>query len=223
MDASSVLSDDLSDYDVISDPGLESSIGDLGESSPLYEPQPADAAIARFVTPSLSADSIQLYVAQYLEGSVQKPFRYRRVRVYVDGIFDPLGVASVCPFQISATRADLILGSNALQLRQAKLSFPAVHLMVGVFSDLDCELNGIFPTTTHAERCELVRHCRWVDEVISEVPWQLDETFASDKKIDYVAIDEGITVDPRCDKLRVRGYDKMKGLGMSLHQVRPWV
>lgn len=30
---------------------------------------------------------------------------------------------------------------------------------------------------SHAERCESVRHCRWVDEVVAEAPWVIDEEF----------------------------------------------
>ncbi|KAH9948444.1 hypothetical protein B0H21DRAFT_733324 [Amylocystis lapponica] len=30
---------------------------------------------------------------------------------------------------------------------------------------------------THAERCEAVRHCRWVDEVVPDAPWVIDESF----------------------------------------------
>lgn len=39
-------------------------------------------------------------------------------------------------------------------------------------------------------RCEAVRHCRWVDEVISDCPWILDAAFLEKWKIDYVAHDE---------------------------------
>ena len=39
-------------------------------------------------------------------------------------------------------------------------------------------------------RCEAVRHCRWVDEVIPDCSWILDATFLDKWKIDYVAHDE---------------------------------
>jgi len=39
-------------------------------------------------------------------------------------------------------------------------------------------------------RCEGVRHCRWVDEVIPDAPWILDAAFLDKWKIDYVAHDE---------------------------------
>lgn len=102
--------------------------------------------------------------------------------------------------------------SHALQLRQAKLSFPAVQLLVGVFSDDTCAQNGIVTTVPHLERCELLRHCRWVDEVVPDAPWKLDEAFVTAMRIDYVAIDEGVSIDPAYDKERVKGYDIIKGI-----------
>jgi choline-phosphate cytidylyltransferase len=35
-----------------------------------------------------------------------------------------------------------------------------------------------------------VRHCKWVDEVVAEAPWVIDEAFIEKYKIDYVAHDE---------------------------------
>lgn len=46
-------------------------------------------------------------------------------------------------------------------------------------------------TRTHAIcRLEAVRHCRWVDEVVAEAPWVIDEAFIKKYEIDYVAHDE---------------------------------
>lgn len=42
--------------------------------------------------------------------------------------------------------------SHALQLRQAKLSFPSVHLLVGVNSDEDVVTHKARCVMTHAER-----------------------------------------------------------------------
>ena len=102
-----------------------------------------------------------------------------------------------------------------MRLRQAKLSFPTVHLMVGVLSDLLCIQHGEPAHLPHIERCELVRHCRWVDEVVPEAPWRLDEVFIRARRIDYVAIDEGASVNPAYEKERVRGYDTVKRLSKT--------
>ena len=42
----------------------------------------------------------------------------------------------------------------------------------------------------YSERCEAVRHCRWVDEVVPDAPWVIDAGFLEKYKIDYVAHDE---------------------------------
>lgn len=105
-----------------------------------------------------------------------------------------------------------LISRHALQLRQAKLSFPFVHLIVGVYSDLLCEQHNSPASIPHLERCELLRHCRWVDEVVPEAPWTIDETFLRARRIDYVAIDEGISIDPACDNERLKGYDLVKSL-----------
>ncbi|KAJ8095214.1 hypothetical protein PM082_010436 [Marasmius tenuissimus] len=212
MDASS-LSDELSDYDVISDPGhrsLESSVADLLLASPpgeIYEPPPLEEAKHCYATTKLSPQEIQSNVRSALgivsntpTGTVRARGQsigadMRLKRVYVDGLFDNFNVA------------------HALQLRQAKLSFPAVHLIVGVFSDQVCEHYGYPPMNSMVERCEVLRHCRWVDEVLPDAPWQIDEQFARERRVDYVVFDEGATVSPAYDKVRVRGYDEMKRLG----------
>lgn len=40
------------------------------------------------------------------------------------------------------------------------------------------------------ERYVAVRHCKWVDEVIEDAPWEIDEEFLQKHKIDYVAHDD---------------------------------
>lgn len=43
---------------------------------------------------------------------------------------------------------------------------------------------------THVERCECVRHCRWVDEVVADAPWTITQEFIDEHRLDYVAHDE---------------------------------
>ncbi|KAG5647441.1 hypothetical protein DXG03_009371 [Asterophora parasitica] len=202
MDASSVLSDD--DYDVVSNPGqrsLESSITDFGHIpvATIHEPPPSQTAQDKFESVSWTASEIQAYVRRALgispaQAQLSSSASESTKRVYVDGIFDGLNA------------------SNALQLRQAKLSFPSVYLIVGVYPDEQLQSNGYVTSYPHVERCEAVRHCRWVDEVITDAPWVLHSQFIDDHRIDHVAIDEGTSVDPGCDKARLRGYDDMKSL-----------
>ncbi|KAK7466414.1 hypothetical protein VKT23_005136 [Stygiomarasmius scandens] len=216
MDAS-LSGDDLSDYDVISDPGrrsLDSSIADLMlEHTPpeVKEPAPSQAALDKFLPARLSPGDIQSSVRTHLglgtapsasngNGTLRRQSHagmndFRTRKIYVDGIYDTFNVG------------------HAHQLRQAKLSFPSVHLIVGVFSDELSEAYGYPTTIPHIERCELLRHCRWVDEVVPDAPWQIDEQLLRERRIDYVAIDEGATVDPAYDNVRLKGYDALKRQG----------
>lgn len=95
-----------------------------------------------------------------------------------------------------------------------------MHLLVGVLPDSSLSPasssspSNIPPSSLpHAERCELLRHCRWVDEVIVDAPRSLTDHFLRLWNVDYVAIEEGSSVDPECDRERLRGYDRMKELG----------
>lgn len=204
MDASSVLSDDLSDYDVISDPGrrsFDSSIADF--TFTVTEPPPTPEAYNKFATVRLTAADIQS--AHRLDN--------RTKRVYVDGIFDIFNVGCVAFSLFPRPPTYIPSTSHALQLRQAKLSFPSVHLIVGVFPDELCEAYGTPTVVPHLERCEILRHCRWVDQVLPDAPWQINDQFIREQNIDYVVVDEGATIDPACDKVRLKGYDAMKRIG----------
>ncbi|KAG7087473.1 hypothetical protein E1B28_013437 [Marasmius oreades] len=127
---------------------------------------------------ALTPDDIQAFVRKAIEGEgwrkykINEPPTDRPVRVYADGVYD------------------LFHFGHALQLRQAKLSFPNVYLLVGVCSDELVREHKSKCVMTHAERLEGARHCRWVDQVLPEAPWILDQAFIDKYQIDYVAHDE---------------------------------
>lgn len=82
---------------------------------------------------------------------------------------------------------DLFHYGHALQLRQCKLFFPNVYLMVGVCSDELVRKYKASPVLNSAERYESVANCKWVDQVVEDAPWQVDAAFIEKHQIDYVA------------------------------------
>ncbi|GJE95740.1 phosphocholine cytidylyltransferase domain-containing protein [Phanerochaete sordida] len=165
------------------------------------EPSPASNSFLSnplsFDPAKLSPEDIEAWFRQMIDGpgckvgdkyyKINEPPHQRPVRIYADGVYD------------------LFHFGHALQLRQAKLAFPSVppesgegewtpgvYLLVGVNSDEQCESNKNRTVMTHAERCEAVRHCRWVDEVVPDAPWVIGPDFLEKYNIDYVAHD----VDP---------------------------
>ena len=103
-----------------------------------------------------------------------------------------------------------------MQLRQAKLSFPNVHLLVGVNNDEQVKQYKFKCVMDYAERCEAVRHCRWADEVVPDAPWIIDAAFINKYNIDYVAHDE----EPYLSAGHEDVYAFVKSLGLFTHPSR---
>ena len=82
---------------------------------------------------------------------------------------------------------DLFHVGHAHQLMQAKNMFSNTYLIVGVFND-QVTLNERGQTVLNElERYECVRHCRYVDEIIPNLPSMIDDAFLTEHKIDFIA------------------------------------
>lgn len=95
--------------------------------------------------------------------------QHNPTRLWLDGCFDGFHFA------------------HANAVRQAlNLVAGPVHIIVGVHSDAEILRNKGPPLFDERERYDLIRGCRWVDQVVEDVPYVTQLTSIDEHKIDYV-------------------------------------
>lgn len=93
-------------------------------------------------------------------------------RIYADGVFDMYHIG------------------HAKVLEQAKKLRPYTHLICGVAGDEDTiKMKGKIVMNQN-ERADIIRHCKWVDEVMCPAPWSYGLEFIEANNIDFVAHDD---------------------------------
>ena len=122
------------------------------------------------------------------------PPKDRPIRIYADGVFDL--------FHLGHMR----------QLEQAKKSFENVQLVCGVPADTETLARKGLVVLPDKQRCETLKHCRWVDEVICNAPWCVTTDFLEEHRIDYVAHDDLPYASTDSDDI----YKPIKERGMFL-------
>ena len=138
------------------------------------------------------------YRKKLIENFKRSQEENRRLRVYTDGCFD------------------LFHFAHARQFEQIKNILPDCELIVGVCSDQNIKLNKGQYVLSEEERIESIRHCKWVDEIIPNCPWNPHPQFMEDNKIDFVAHDSAPYKTQDCDDC----YKWMKDKGMFLPTLR---
>ncbi|BAM40604.1 CTP:phosphorylcholine cytidylyltransferase [Theileria orientalis strain Shintoku] len=76
------------------------------------------------------------------------------------------------------------------QLEQAKKMFKNVHLIAGVTEDDETRRYKSHIVNSMEERVEMLRHVKWVDEIIAPCPWVITRSFFEKNNIDFVAHDD---------------------------------
>ncbi|EAN31539.1 cytidyltransferase-like domain protein [Theileria parva strain Muguga] len=121
-------------------------------------------------------------------------------RIYVDGVFDLIHWG-----HLNALRQSYELGGQ---------------LVIGVISDDDTQrAKGIPPIYTDQERAEIVQACKWVNDVMVGVPYDVSLDFLlNTAKCDFVAHGDDIAIGTS----GIDSYMEPKNAGLMIHFKRSY-
>mmetsp|Transcript_12087 Transcript_12087/g.22403 ORF Transcript_12087/g.22403 Transcript_12087/m.22403 type:complete len:512 (+) Transcript_12087:188-1723(+) len=136
-----------------------------------------------------------------LDSDDEEDVRHKKpIRVFMDGAFDMMHYG-----HMNAFRQGRALGT---------------YLLVGINSDASiAECKGTAPVMNDEERCSAVKACKWVDEIITEVPYVMTQEYL-DNLIKEHNIDIIVHGDDPCivDGKDVYANAKAKGLYRSIQR-----
>ncbi|KAF2567846.1 hypothetical protein F2Q68_00024650 [Brassica cretica] len=153
------------------------------------------------VTADPTTDGPSTAVAVSGSAAIQaSPPTDRPVRVYADGIYDLFHFGHARSLEQAKKSFIDTLGDDLIGVLvyitvklcddlQCIVVFPNTYLLVGCCNDETTHKYKGRTVMTAEERYESLRHCKWVDEVIPDAPWVINQEFLDNHRIDYVAHD----------------------------------
>jgi choline-phosphate cytidylyltransferase len=92
-------------------------------------------------------------------------------RIYCDGVYD------------------LFHYGHARLFESIKKAHPNCQVIAGICTNQDIIKYKGKPVTTEFERREVIKRCKWVDDVISPCPWKATTQYLKEHNIDFLAHD----------------------------------
>ncbi|CAJ0581406.1 unnamed protein product, partial [Mesorhabditis spiculigera] len=118
----------------------------------------------------MGSDFVPLTLTEIMDG--KRP-ENRPIRVLCEGVFDLFHIGHIGV------------------LRQAKTAFPDIILVSGVNTDADViTYKGHGTVMSYSERLTSLENCRYVDEVLYDLPYVYDLEYLNRNQIDLVAHDD---------------------------------
>tara|TARA_B100000925_G_scaffold291103_1_gene278053 strand:- start:1930 stop:2364 length:435 start_codon:yes stop_codon:yes gene_type:complete len=91
--------------------------------------------------------------------------------IYVDGVFD------------------LVHYGHFELFKKIKVLIPNSHIIVGISKDIDNEMYKRPSILTQIEKAKTLVHSRYIDEILLDTPWIINQEFINKHNIDYVCHD----------------------------------